>query len=154
MDPNTATILAGCLDGLIGGGLTILGVYVTVKWGSPKATEWSLRVLEETEIRKMKIECLVNLCGYRFAMTNDFNARDEDRSRFMFELNRVPALFAGDEEVQNHARDILTKPTNERLIALLHSMGRTTKLPTSKLSNTDMEKVFLIPRESDQKKVA
>ena len=102
-----------------------------------------IRKLEESEIRKQKVECIINLYGLRFVMVEGHDHSAEDRSRLAFEMNRAGVLFAEDSEVQKNIRDYKAKATNDVLIALIHNMGKTTKLRTDQLSNADIESVFL-----------
>jgi hypothetical protein len=132
MDVN---IVAGVLSGVVGGGLATLGAILAVNIG--------IRKLEESEIRKQKVDCIVTMYGLRFVMVEGQNHAQEDRSRLMFEMNRAGVLFADDPQVQNDLRDYRNGQSNERLIALIHSMGKTTKLNTSLLSKSDIENVFL-----------
>jgi len=83
MDPN---IVSGILSGVIGGVLSIDR--------SNRGGYMGIRKLEESEIRKQKVDCIVNLYGLRYVMVEGHAHSAEDRSRLAFEMNRAGVLFA------------------------------------------------------------
>jgi hypothetical protein len=62
----------------------------------------------------------------------------------MYELNKIPSLWADDAEVMMNFRDFYADRTNPRLIRLLRSLGTATKLSTGNLSDTDLNSIFLM----------
>ena len=83
-EANVAAIVAGVLSGLLGGGIAAWGAWYAVKTG--------VSDLEATERRRQKISCVINLYGLRYVLSPDPVQRDEDRTRFMFEIGRAGAL--------------------------------------------------------------
>ena len=109
--------------------------------------------LEATELRRQKLDCIVNLYGLRYVLSPDPVQRDEDRTKLMFEIGRAGALFAEDVEVQKGLRDLHDarkrceaepQPT-ERFISLIKQMGRSAKCPLDALSDADVRNVLLLP---------
>jgi hypothetical protein len=146
MSAETAAMWSGILSGAICGGSAIVGAIWAVRKG--------LRELEETEIRRQRVECITSMYGLRFVLSDPsagFSPRPEDVARFMFEFNRAGALFAKDGEVLNGLRDfyesVRTKtgdPTSQ-LIALIKNMARNTRLEIGTLSDTDVKNIFTLP---------
>lgn len=114
-------------------------------WGAIKAVQRTSQDLESTEIRRQKIECLVALNGLRFVIADGVTPPDEYKSKFMYEMNKIPSLWAGDPEVMENLRAFHSDRTNERFILLLRNLGCSTKLPTKKLTDADFRTVSLLP---------
>jgi hypothetical protein len=89
--------IATIISGLLSGGIAAFGAWIAVKLG--------VSDLEAVERRRQKISCVINLYGLRYVLSPDPVQRDEDRTRFMFEIGRAGALFADDAEVQKKLRD-------------------------------------------------
>ena len=140
MDPN---IWSGIISGLLGGGLAITGALLAVSKG--------VRDLERTEIRRQRVLCITNLFGLRYAITEDQNARPDDKARFMFEINRAGALFADYPEILNEIRDFYESTRNKkpdaetRLIRVVKQMGEQTLLKVKNLSDADVKNIFMLP---------
>lgn len=96
-EATIGAIVAALVSGVLGGGLAAWGAWYAVKRG--------VQDLEATERRRQKISCVINLYGLRYVLSPDPCQRDDDRTRFMFEMGRAAALFADDEEVQKKLRD-------------------------------------------------
>jgi hypothetical protein len=95
------------------------------------------------EIRQQRVECFCNLTGLRHAITNA-PLTDEDRSRLLFELNRISILWSDNSEVLTLAREFFSSRNNHLFIRLLRAMGKGTKLPVENLSDADFSNVFLV----------
>ncbi len=138
-----ATILAGVISGVLGGTLAIIGAILAVRKG--------VRDLERTEIRRLRVECITNLYGLRYAITDGFAARPDDQARFMFEMNRAGALFADDVEILRELRDFYEEvrakkvDATARLIGLIKKMGRKTSLNVHELGDSDVRSTFTLP---------
>jgi len=147
-ESSIATILSGIFCGLIGGALAFLGAKRAVKEG--------VRDLEETEIRRQKLDCILNLYGLRYVLGQGPCCRDEDRTRFMFEISRASALFAEDVEVQKGMRDFHAgikrddpeAQRTDRLISLIKQMSESARCPIQALSDTDVRNIFLLPLQN------
>jgi hypothetical protein len=110
-----------------------------------------VRDLEDTEIRRQRVSCIINLYGLRFVLGENgqgFFLRADDTAQLMFELNRAGALFANSADVLNDLRDLhdalrakKVDPT-DRLIALLKKMGKQTKLRIDRLGDADVKNTF------------
>ena len=122
--------------------MPIAGIFAIV--AALKAVRKGFVALEAQEIRRQRVECIINLYGLRFVISNDHSPGEEMRNRFMFEINKVVALYGNDTNVQKNLRDFHESRTNERLIALLRSMSKTTTLPARGLADVDILKVFLL----------
>jgi hypothetical protein len=143
-DPSIATIVSGILCGLIGGTLAFIGAVRAVRAG--------VKDLEATELRRQKLDCILNLHGLRYVLSERPAQRDEDRTRFMFEMGRASALFAEDAEVQKGMRDFhdaikRCEPEpqrTDRFISLIKQMSKSARCPLQALSDTDVRNVFLL----------
>ena len=156
----TATIIAGVLSGLIGGTIAAWGAWYAVKVG----IKAGVKDLEETELRRQRIACVINLYGLRYVLSAGpvQVQRDEDRTQFMFEMGRAAALFAHDVEIQKKLRDFYAavqatpKPedlshaaASERstnlLVGIIKEMSRSVNFPIQNLSDTDVRATFTLP---------
>jgi len=143
-DPSIPTILSGVLCGLIGGALAFIGAMRAVKEG--------VKDLEKTELRRQKLDCILNLYGLRYVLGEGPSCRDEDRTRFMFETSRAGALFAEDAEVQKGMRDFYDAITRgepepqrtDRFITLIKQMSKSARCPVQALSDADVRNIFLL----------
>ena len=134
-------LISGLVGAVVGGAMTV--------WGSMKALNTTMNNLERAEIRRMKIECVVNLAGLRFLITDNRQGQirpDADIAKLMFELNRVSTLWADDNEVLKNIRDFHAERSNTRLITLIRSLAKSTKLHLDNLSDADVSNVFEITR--------
>jgi hypothetical protein len=131
------SVISGLLGAIVGGLLTIRA--------SLKAVEKTAADLEATEIRKQKIDCLVAVGGLRFVIGAGFAASIDYRLRWMYEMNKIVVLWSGDQEVVNNVRDILNSSTDEKMVKLIRSMGRSTSLPLTNLADADLTRVMMIP---------
>jgi hypothetical protein len=142
VSPESATIWAGIISGIIGGGLAVIAALLAVHLGISK--------LEQTEIRRLRVECITNLYGLRF-VTSEAPARPEDVARYMFELNRAVTLFADDTDTLNELRDFYESvkskraDATDRMITLIKKMSATTALRVENLSDADVRAIFLLP---------
>jgi hypothetical protein len=134
---NLITAASGMLGAIVGGSFTV--------WGAIKAVKMTSQDLESAEIRRQKVECLVSLTGLRFVIGNNSSALDEYKSRFMYQINKIPSLWADDSEVMKNLRDFHAENNNDRFILLLKNLGRTTKVATDRLSDADLKTVSLLP---------
>jgi hypothetical protein len=134
---NLISAASGIVGAVVGGGFTVLGAI--------KAVERTSQDLESTEIRRQKIMCIVALHGLRFVIGDGVKAPDEYKSKFMYEMNEIPSLWADDSDVMKHLRDFHADRNNERFILLLRQLGSNTKLSTGKLSDADFRTVTLLP---------
>lgn len=138
------SLISGLIGAVVGGALTV--------WGSLKTLNMTMSNLERAEIRRMKVECVVNLAGLRFIFSE---ARpglvpipaDAEIVKLMFELNRIPILWADDAEVLKAVHDFHAEPTNkDRLFAIIRRTANTTSLHTSNLADADINAVFQLSR--------
>ncbi len=134
---NLISAASGIVGAVVGGLLTA--------WGAIKAVERTSQDLESTEIRRQKIECIVALTGLRFAISDGAQAPNEYKSKFMYEMNKIPSLWADDPEAMKNLRDFHADHKNERFVMLLRQLGSTTKLSTSRLGDADFTTITLLP---------
>ncbi len=137
----TDTIVAGLISAgtglvgaLVGGGLAV--------WGAIKAVNKTSHDLELAEVRRQKVACIVALTAFRWVLGQN-QAPQEFRASFISELNKIPALWSDDPEVLKNVRDLLAERTNDRLILLLRSLGKS-GLSINNLSDADLRDVFLL----------
>ena len=136
MQSFVSFIIVPLISALIGGALTLLAAWLTLRQQS--------RGLESEEIRKQKVQCLVSMAGLRFVMSSDRLAAVEYQAKLTFELNKLPILWAGEAEAMNDIRDCLASMTDERFVKMFRSLGLSTKLHVDKLADTDLTRLFLI----------
>jgi hypothetical protein len=97
--------------------------------------------LENTEIRRMKVACVVNLTGARFVLDKKA-PHPEDQARFNFELNKIPVLFADDEAVMSAYRLFAADPqTIEKIHPLIEALVRSVKI-TRRVERQEFERVL------------
>ncbi len=115
---NFINAASGLLGAIIGGSFTA--------WGAIKAVKMTSQDLESAEVRRQKVECLVSLSGLRFVISKGFSAPDEYKSRFMYQMNKIPFLWADDPEAMKNLRDFHAENTDDRFVLLLRNLGSTT----------------------------
>jgi len=122
-------------------------------WGSMKSLNMTTANLERAEIRRLRVECVTNLAGLRFLFGDKLPPgqspipADAEIVKFMFELNRIPILWADDKQVLNSVRSFHAEPTNkDRLFAIIRHTARTTSLGEDNLPDADMNAVFQLSR--------
>ena len=143
---NRATLLAGVISGAAGGGLAIAGAVWAVRNG--------IRRLEETEIRRQRVDCITRIYGSRFVlgvMPPAPPPRPEYVSQFCYELNRAGALFAEFPDVTNLLRDLnraVSLPGTENraplFVTLIKKMAEHTSLRLDLLTDVDVTAGFQI----------
>src|ERR1035441_4235369 len=118
------SLVSGLLGAVVGGALTV--------WGSLKTLDRTIANLERAEIRRMRVECVVNLGGLRGLLGEGKHVMAEaDIAKLMFELNRIQLLWADNSDVLRAVRDYHEQPTNkDRLFALIRTAGADTRLGT------------------------
>jgi hypothetical protein len=114
-------------------------------WGSVKAVRAAQRDLEFDEVRRQRVECLVNLMGLRFTLTGQLSlASAEDKSRMMFELNRAVALWSDNASIIEHLARIRTSSSVENITRMLRLMSEGTSLSFMSLSEDDLSTPFQV----------
>jgi len=142
------SLMSGLLGAVVGGAMSV--------WGSRTVLSTSMANLERAEARRLRVQCLVNVSGWKFlgaALKPGHTpiCTDADQSQSMFELNKVFTLWADDPEVLTKARDYYGDINNRvRLFNLIRSMARTTMLNFDALSDQDIGSVFTITRPAIQ----
>lgn len=138
------SLVSVLLGAVVGGAMSV--------WGSRKVLSTSMANLERAEIRRLRVQCLVNISGWKFLGAapkpgQTVMCTDADKSQSMFELNKVFTLWADDPEVLTKARDYYGDVNNrERLFNLIRSMAKTTMLNLDALSDHDIGSVFITTR--------
>jgi hypothetical protein len=105
LDSNLLAALIGFAGALVG---AAIAGYAAIR-ASVRAVDRGFDRLEQQEIRRMKVECVVNMAGARFVLDR-VNPNNEDQARFNVELNKIPVLFADDESVMRHYRLFAANP--------------------------------------------
>ena len=142
------SLISGLFGAVVGGAMSV--------WGSRTVLSTSMANLERAEVRRLRVQCLVNVSGWKFlgaALKPGHTpiCTDADQSQSMFELNKVFTLWADDPEVLTKARDYYGDMNNRvRLFNLIRSMARTTMLNFDALSDQDIGSVFTITRPAIQ----
>jgi hypothetical protein len=109
--------------------------------------------LERAEIRKLRVECVTNLSGLRFVLGEVLPTgqipilTDADIAKFMFEMNRIPLLWADNPEVLTSVRNYQADTVNkDKLFAIIRAAATTTALGVHNLSDVDMNTVLRLSR--------
>ncbi|MGD0939524.1 MAG: hypothetical protein ABR905_07405 [Terracidiphilus sp.] len=133
---NSISFASGILGAILG---ALVAGFFTV-WAVRKSSQ----DLEANEIRRQKIECIIALTGLRWVISNGPAQPNEYKAKLMYEMNKIPSLWADDPEVMKNLRDFSADRTNPRFVLLLRNLGTTTKLSTGKLSDADYCNTFLV----------
>jgi hypothetical protein len=83
------------------------------------------------------------LGGRRFVMDNPRAKPIEHRAKFVFEMNKIAILWAENHEVLRNYRDMLSQPDIPRFFVLFRSLGDSTALHTTNLSDSDIRDIYL-----------
>ena len=145
MEQVVLSLISGVLGAVVGGTMTV--------FGSRKVLSTSMANLERAEIRKLRVECVTNLAGLRFLFGDVLPPgqsaipADAELVKFMFEMNRIPMLWADDPEVMNALRNFSADTGNkDKLFAIIRATGKTTSLGVHNLSDVDMNTVLRLSR--------
>jgi hypothetical protein len=137
MAPELTSALIGFVAALIGAGIAgYMGIHAAVK-----AVDRGFDRLEHQEIRRMKVECVVNPAGARFVLDNR-NPNPEDQARFDVELNKIPVLFADDETVMRPYRLFASNPGDiSNIYPVMESLTKAVKI-TGIVERQEFERVL------------
>ncbi|MCW5966861.1 MAG: hypothetical protein KIT83_22670 [Bryobacterales bacterium] len=124
MMPELTPALIGFVAALLGAGIAgCMGIYAAVK-----AVDRGFDRLEQQEIRRMKVECVVNMTGARFVLDKR-RPNPEDEARFNVELNKIPLLFSDDENVMRAYRQFASNPGKiTNLYPMMESLTKAVKI--------------------------
>ena len=120
--------------------------------GSMKVLSTSMTNLERAEIRRMRVQYVVNLAGLKFLFGVKVAGQtpipaDPDVLKLMFELNRIFLLWADNPDVMKKLRAFHADCTNkDKLFALIRAAANTTSLNSDKLGDSDINAVFQLTR--------
>lgn len=141
MDQVVISLISGVLGAVVGGTMTV--------FGSMKVLSTSMANLERAEIRKRRVECVTNLAGLRFLFGDKLAPgrrpvpAEAEMVQFMFEMHRIPLLWADNPEVLNSVRNFHADTENkDRLFAVIRATAKTTSLGEHNLSDADMNAVL------------
>jgi len=133
---------------LIAGGAAVFGALVggaTAYLAAIKSFKMNSQAIESTEIRRQKVECVINLSGLKWVLGSYQLVPDEFKARFLFELNRISVLWSNDRETMRSLRDFYAERTNERLVSLVRRLCASVDLPAEQLSDAEIQIVFSLP---------
>jgi hypothetical protein len=130
MENVVASAIPSLAGAIIGG--------VLAMWGAMKAVEKTSRDLEVAEARKERINCLVALSGLRFTITHEPVLPVEWQARLMYELNKIPTLWSGDDKALNSLQRYLDNASAENFVNLLRLLSKTTKLNLENVRDADL----------------
>ncbi|NNC72122.1 MAG: hypothetical protein HKN78_04515 [Sphingomonadaceae bacterium] len=137
---NAALIaaLAGFAGAIIGG--------VLAAFGSVKAVRAAQKDIEADSLRRMRLECAINIAGLRHALTNSLTPSSNDKAKLMFELNRAPFLWYDKPEVISLLRQLRNQSgdTAENLAQLITQMSKDTPLDLSSLNESDIKQTAMV----------
>jgi hypothetical protein len=111
---------------------------ILAAWGAIKAVEKTSHDLEVAEIRRERINCLVALSGLRFSITTESALPIEWQARLVYELNKIPTLWAGDEKALNDFQRYLDNPSTDNFVTLLRRLSNVTKLNLENVRDADL----------------
>jgi hypothetical protein len=133
---------------VIAGGAAILGAFVggtATYLAAIKGLKMNSQAVESTEIRRQKVECVINLSGLKWVLGSYQLVPDEFKARFLFELNRISVLWSNDRDAMKSLRDFFVDRTNERLVSLVRSLCASISLPAEALSDAEIQNTFYFP---------
>jgi hypothetical protein len=132
--------LGALLGGIIAGVCAIYAALTAVNRGFAK--------LEEQEIKRTRVQCVLDLLAFRHVFNPDQKPTAEHCFKFMIEVNKLPGLFADDAEVMNHYRAYLNNRDDPNLHTLLRSLLQKVHITHGSLSNDDLTAIFtLVPKD-------
>lgn len=79
----------------------------------------------------------VALSGFRFAMSEP-KLPVEWQERLMFELNKIPTLWSGNERALNNLQRYLSDASPDNSVSLLRLLSGETKLDLEKVRDEDL----------------
>ena len=139
MSPELASALIGLAGALIG---AAIAGYAAIR-AAVKAVDRGFDRLEYQEIRRMKVECVVNMAGARFVLDNQ-NPNYEDHARFNIELNKIPVLFADNENVMRPYRLFACNPgDSSNIYPLMEALTKAVKI-TGTVEKQEFERVLRV----------
>jgi hypothetical protein len=113
-------------------------------YGSILGIKKSFQNLELEEIKKQKTQCVISLFGSQWIIADNLVATDEDRSRFMYEFNKIYALWGDNKKIIDSVNNFIITRTNEKYICLLRNIANDTKIQLKYTSDENMLHPFLI----------
>ena len=140
---SEVTILA-----LIAGGAAIIGAIaggVASYRAALKGFKMNSEAVESTEIRRQKVECVINLSGLKWVLGSYQIVPDEFKARLLCELNRISVLWSNDRETMRNLQEFFDDRTNEYLVSLLRRLCDSINLPAEDLSGSDTKNIFSLP---------
>ena len=130
MESAVVTVISSLAGALVGG--------LMAAWGAMKAVEKTSHDLEMAEIRRERIDCLVALSGLRFTLNAESALPVEWQARLMYELNKIPSLWVGDEKALNSFQRYLDNSSPDNFASLLRRLSQATKLNLENVRDTDL----------------
>lgn len=128
-------IIANILGGLVGG--LVAGFFAL------KAVRDGVERLEEQEIRRLKVQCVISIMSLRHILTDAADAgAPEDWWRLTAEVNKIPALFADSLSVLEKYGDFINSQNNLNLIPLIRTLLADVKVTEKQLTNTELEEIW------------
>ncbi|MCP1273191.1 hypothetical protein NKW43_05765 [Gluconobacter albidus] len=121
----------------IGAMATILAAWFAVFFG--------LRTLRDTEIKRLRIKCVIELMAYRFILVPGVTTSIEGKMSFFAALNSIPGLFGHDPKVMLCLRDfreVSSAEKNSSIMKLIRIVADVAGVPLSAVSNIDLERPF------------
>lgn len=122
---------------LLGGAVSGIGAIA----GALLAVWLAFRSLQTEEIRRQQVQCVASAYGFRSAMSPTPNA--DTMQKFLFELNRMGALFSAHQPVQIRLRDFMAVRSNENFTRLIREAMAVCKMDASGLSDSDIQTAFM-----------
>lgn len=121
----------------IGAMATILAAWFAVFFG--------LRALRDTEIKRLRIKCVIELMAYRFILVPGVTTSIEVKMPFFVALNSIPGLFGHDATVMLCLRDFREGSPEEKnslIMKLIRVIADIAGVPLSAVSDVDLERPF------------
>jgi hypothetical protein len=129
--------VAAIFGSFVGGAVTYLAAVKGFKKNSQD--------VDSTEIRRQRIECVINLSGLKWVFGSYQLVPDEFKARFLFEVNRISVLWSDDRETMRSLRDFFADRTNEYLVSLVQRLCVSIDLPAEELSDAEIKNIFSLP---------
>lgn len=111
--------------------------------GAQHAVGKQLQALENQELRRLRIDCLVKIAGLRFLL-GDPSRREYTSAVAAFNeaINRALVLFANEKEVRKALANYRASPEAARLLACIRQMAIATQIEIGDLSDDDLTSVL------------
>ncbi|MET7243794.1 hypothetical protein ABZT49_10535 [Methylobacterium sp. EM32] len=107
------------------------------------AASLSVKYLRVSELKRLRIKCVVDLISYRFVISG--NSTSDAKVVFFAALNAIPSLFGDDHTIMRHLRDFRehdSSKKNDSLLSLIKITAEKSGVSLLNVSDVDLLKPF------------